>query len=173
MFDRKLREAEASGAIKEMQERMVADARRSVERPVPVTGIVPATVFAAYDYDPTVTAAQDYYDNDGNVVVKAGTQANPFDLISMSHDLIFIDGDRQVELDWALQEYSRRKGAVKIILFKGAPLEIMREKKVRVYFDQKGALSRQLELARSPTRVSQKGRYLLIEEIPLIDEIGG
>jgi len=167
MIERKLREAEKNGEIADLQDRMTQSAKRSVERPVPVEGISPALVYQTFEYDPTVTAAQDYLDLDGNVVVKAGKTVNPFDMVSLNYDLLFIDGDRKAEVEWALKAHAEKAGAVRIILLKGAPLEIMREHKVRVYFDQKAALSRQFQLAKTPSRITQKDRILLIEEIPV------
>ena len=167
MFQRKLLDAEADGRIAALEEDMKAKTRARVERPRPVDGMSPAFEYHSYTYDPTVSADQDYYDLDGNVVVARGTTVNPFDMVSLGPDLLFINGDRSAEVDWAFEQTAERGGATRIILVDGAPLEIMRARKVRVYFDQNGALSRRLDIVKTPSRVTQKDRLLLIEEIPV------
>ena len=53
------------------------------------------------------------------------------------------------------------------ILINGAPLELMRKHKVRLYFDQNAMMSRTFDLLKTPSRISQDGRMLKIEEIPM------
>lgn len=171
MIERKLRESEADGRLAALQEEMKATVRKRAERPRPVEGMSPATEYHSYTYDPTVTAEQDYFDLDGNVVVAKGTTVNPFDMVSLPGDLLFIDGDRPREVDWAFERLAEGGHGARIILVNGAPLEIMRERGERVYFDQNGALSRQLDIIKTPSRVTQSDRVLLIEEIPV--EAGG
>lgn len=167
MIERKLLIAKEDGRLDALQDEMRQMTIARSERPVPVEGIQPALEYRSFVYDPTVVAQQDYHDLDGNVVVAKGTSANPFDMVSMPYDLLFIDGEREVEVEWALALHHETEGAVRIILLDGAPLELMREHKVRVYFDQRSALSNQFNLSKTPSRITQQGRTLLIEEIPV------
>lgn len=173
MIERKLLIAKEDGRLDALQEEMRQKTIERSERPIPVEGIQPATQYRSFLYDPTVVADQDYHDLDGNVVVAKGTTANPFDMVSLPYDLLFIDGNRDVEVEWALALHHEKQGAVRIILLDGAPLDLMRTHKVRVYFDQRSALSNQFNLSKTPSRITQDGRKLLIEEIPVNPVSGG
>ena len=173
MIQRKIQDAQDDGRIAALQEEMRRKTRERVQRPSPVDGMSAAVEYHSYTYDPTVSAAQDYRDLDGKIVVAKGMTVNPFDLVSLSSDLLFINGDREAEVEWAFSETARRNGGTRIILVDGVPLKIMRERKVRVYFDQNGALSRQLDIIKTPSRVTQKDRLLFIEEIPVDLSEGG
>lgn len=167
MIERKLLIAKEDGRLEALQDEMRETTIARSERPVPVKGIQPALEYRSFVYDPTVVAQQDYHDLDGNVVVAKGTSANPFDMVAMPYDLLFIDGNREAEVKWAMSLHDEKRGAVRIILLDGAPLELMRTHKVRVYFDQRSALANQFNLSKTPSRIMQQGRTLLIEEIPV------
>ena len=98
-----------------------------------------------------------------DVVVAKGTRVNPLHHQSFKQDLIFIDADIQSQLDWALEE-NRNTNAM-IILVKGSILQIMRDYKVRIYFDQNGFLLKSFNIEAVPARVSQEGDLLKIEEL--------
>ena len=172
MIRRKLEAARDDGRLDALQETMRTTTVDRVEAPRPVDGIVPARQYRARYFDPTFVSDRDYHDADGRVVVSAGSSANPFDTVSLPYALLFIDGTREVEVEWAMSLQETTAGAVKIVLLDGRPLDVMREHQVRVYFDQNAALSNHFELSRTPVRVSQEGRALKIEEIPLQDAGG-
>ena len=56
---------------------------------------------------------------------------------------------------------------IKPILVGGSYLDLMKAWRVRVYFDQHGALTRQLGIAQVPAIVSQEGLRLRIDEVVL------
>ena len=56
-------------------------------------------------------------------------------------------------------------GQLKAILVNGQPLEMSRQWKTQVYFDQGGSLVRKLGITRVPSLVSQEGKKLRIDEL--------
>src|SRR3546814_1758087 len=65
-----------------------------------------------------------------------GTLVNPLDSVPLRSDLLFFDGYDPYQLAWAL----RVSPGAKLILTKGAPLELMKARQRRFYFDQDGKL---------------------------------
>lgn len=157
----------ASGAWDAANKAARERARARIERPAPVEGLRPATEPRQFTYDPTIVAPQDYEDGFGNVVVARGTTANPLDVVALPAELVFFDADRPEQRRYALERYAATDGDARLILVNGSPLEMMREHRLRVYFDQKGLLSRQFGLTRTPSRIHQTGRVLTIEEVAL------
>ena len=78
------------------------------------------------------------------------------------------DGDDPEQLAWALG----RKEPAKLILVKGAPLELMRARQRRFYFDQGGKLVAHFAIRAVPALVSQRGRQLEVSEIALPSKKG-
>lgn len=167
MIRDRLSEAHKDGIIDQLNEEFKERVKRSLERPPAVQGITAATSYNQFEYDPTVYADEDYKDALGRVVVPKGQRFNPLEFVGMRDNLYFIDGDNEEQVSWALSQLDANKGTGKIILLNGAPIELMRKHKQRFYFDQKSSLSRQFSIAKSPTKISQKGTILLIEEIPV------
>ena len=167
MVRKRLSSAEADGTLDRINEEFRERVKRSIERPQPVDGVAIATEYRAWLYDPTVHAEEDYKDANGLVVVKKGTSFNPLQFVGMRDKMYFIDSDIEGQLEWAFEELDSAGGYGKIILVKGAPLQVMRESGRRVYFDQKGALSAQFGITLVPTMISQDGNMLKVEEIPL------
>src|SRR3546814_4322186 len=77
--------------------------------------------------------------------------------------LLFLDGDDPDQLTWALKQDANAK----LILVKGAPLELMKARQRRFYFDQGGKLTERFGIRSVPARVRQQGRVLEISEIAL------
>src|SRR3546814_21118869 len=75
--------------------------------------------------------------------------------------LLFLDGDDQDQLTWALKQDANAK----LILVKGAPLELMTARQRRFYFDQGGKLTERFGIRSVPARVRTQGRVLEIREL--------
>ena len=78
-------------------------------------------------------------------------------------ELLFFDGDDPDQLAWAL----RQSPGAKLILVRGAPLQLMKARQRRFYFDQGGKLSTHFAIRAVPARVRQQGRLLEVSEIVL------
>lgn len=114
----------------------------------------------SFEFDPSLSLAQDIKDHHGNILLSKGTLVNPLEITSLSKDLLFFDGNDPLQVAWAKQE----KGMW--ILTNGKPLELEEQEATPVYFDQAGYLASKLGIASIPARVSQKDKKLLIEEVP-------
>ena len=92
-------------------------------------------------------------------------RVNPLDTVPLRAPLVFLDGDDPAQLAWATRRYASTKA--KLILVAGAPLELMKARQRRFYFDQGGTLVKHFGIRAVPATVEQQGRALLITEQPL------
>ena len=148
--------------------RLNADLKRrtiaKVNRPAPVAGIGLAVAVRRWSIDPTITVDTDIKDDKGRTVIARGTRVNPLDTVPLRSPLVFLNGDDKAQIDWALARYG--KTPAKFILVSGAPLELMKGRQRRFYFDQGGKLSTHFAIRAVPAVVEQQGRHLLVTEQP-------
>ena len=71
----------------------------------------------------------------------------------MTNPLLFIDGDESIQLTWAFRMLKIHPLA-KIIFVKGAPLKIMEEIGLTIYFDQHGGITKKLGITQVPAIVT-------------------
>ena len=159
----KLNLLKASGELELKQNEMKEKVRNYVNRPYRVKGIVTTTEPREYYYDPTYTVVNDIKDQDGRVFIEAGKRVNPLEMMPLSYKMLFIDGDDDAQVKWGLEQ--AKKDKVKIILVNGAIIDLMKENKVRFYFDQQGVLSKKFGIKQVPASVEQKDLQLLIKEL--------
>lgn len=157
--------AEQSGALAAMNQKFVEAARASAQRPHPVAGITPATTDRRWDFDPSVTLADDIRDARGNLIAAKGQHFNPLHVIGLAHAFAFVDGDDPSEVAWAMKQGVPDK--VWIVLTKGSPIDRMKEAKRRFYFDQQGVLTTRFGIEHTPALLAQKGDKLDIHEVAL------
>ena len=155
---------EATGETAKLNEELKRRTIARVNRPTPVAGIGLASVVRRWSFDPTITVDADIKDDKGRTVIARGTRVNPLDTVPLRAPLVFLDGDDQRQIDWALARYGRTPA--KFILVGGAPLELMKAKQRRFYFDQGGTLSTHFAIRAVPAVVEQQGRQLLVTEQP-------
>lgn len=161
----RLERAAASGELDRLNAGFAARAKAKIMRPDPVAGVGPALEDRSWDYDPSIAIDRDIADLKGNVIARAGRRVNPLDSVSLPRALVFIDGDDPAELEWGLAQGGDAKAA--IILVKGSPFEVMKQRKRRVYFDQEGRLTARFGIRATPARVRQQGRVLEVREVAL------
>ena len=155
----------ASGAVDRINQELKDRTISKVNRPDPVADLGAAGAMRSWLFDPTITVAEDIRDNEGQLMVPAGTRVNPLDTVPLRQPLIFFDGDDVDERRWALEQ--RRKGNAKLILVKGAPLALMKSAQTRIYFDQGGTLVRRFGIKATPAMVVQQNRQLRVTEVDL------
>jgi len=156
----RLTQMERSGETARLNEDLKRRTIARVGRPDPVAGIVRASEARRWQFDPTITLAADIRGAKGELIHAAG---NPLDSVGLRADLLFLDGDDPDQLAWALKQGANAK----LILVKGAPLELMKARQRRFYFDQGGKLTERFGIRSVPARVSQQGRLLEVSEIAL------
>ena len=77
-------------------------ARSRIEAPERIAGIAPARERRTWLFDPAITVERDIAAADGTLIAAAGTRIDPFAQLPPARDLVFVDGTRAVEIDWAL-----------------------------------------------------------------------
>ena len=164
-----LRKAEASGKLDKMQADFTKRVKAGVERPVPVQGLIHTLTPRSWLFDPSIIVPKDFADQRGRVFARQGQRINPLDRIpGFDRVLIFIDGDDAPQVDWAISQMSKLgEQRTRVILVKGAPLELMRRHKIQVYFDQAGTLSQHFGLTQIPAKIEREGSKLRILEVAL------
>lgn len=128
-----------------------------IERPTAVAGITRVKESKEFFYDPTYVLTQDIIDHNNQLMHPAGTKVNPLEFAPLRESLLFIDGDDESQVNFAL------KGQAKIILVKGSPLKLQRKEKIWIYFDQGGILTSKLGITQVPALVTQEGLQLKIK----------
>jgi conjugal transfer pilus assembly protein TraW len=161
----KLQRLEASGETARLNADLKKRTIARVNRPEPVAGLGTASNPRQWTFDPTITVEADISDDKGRLIIAAGTRVNPLDTVSLRQKLIFIDGDDAAQLAWAIKVH--KAADAKLILVKGAPLDLMRARQRRFYFDQGGTLVKRFGIRAVPAIVEQQGRILLVREVPL------
>lgn len=161
----KLRAADASGVIADLQRDAQARVRRGIEAPLPVPGIARTTTSRSFYHDPSIVVPYAITDADGKVIVAPGTRINPLDTVTLSKRLLFIDARDASQIGRAQQLLQEHAGRVKVILTGGSYLELMRRWKLPVYYDQRGRLTDRLGIRQVPALVTQDGSRLRIDEL--------
>ena len=161
----KLQRLEASGETARLNTDLKRRTIARVNRPEPVAGLGTASSPRQWTFDPSITVEADISDDKGRLIISAGTRVNPLDTVGLRQKLIFIDGDDAGQLAWAIKAH--KAADAKLILVRGAPLDLMRTRQRRFYFDQGGTLVKRFGIRAVPAIVEQQGRILRLREVPL------
>jgi conjugal transfer pilus assembly protein TraW len=167
MLGAKLKKAEQSGRIDQLNRQFAATAQRHIEEPPAVQGVVHTTTPKSWLFDPSIVVPRDFADQNGRVFAHAGERINPLErLPTYDKTLVFIDGSDPAEVKFALT-IRKKLGAERtlIILTGGAPMKLMRANKVPVYFDQQGILVQKFGITQVPATVERHGNALQISEV--------
>ena len=171
-IESRLRGMERSGELARLEREARADVRARLEEPEPVPGIVAATEERTRLPDPSITVARDVRTPGGVLVAAAGTRVNPLERMTLSRDLLFVDGRRAAEIAWALAREEEGGRPARIVLLAGRPLDLSRKHRRPFHFDQGGVLAARFGIAVTPSVVGQAGTLLRITEIPVEDRDG-
>ena len=164
-FETTLKDLGATGELARMNEEARLRARERLEAPPPVPGILPATEPRTWLYDPAIIVQEDVIGPGGSLIARAGTRIEPLAHRPMTWTLLFIDGTRDVEVQWALAQVT----PTRIILLAGRPFDLARRHGRAFYFDQGGTLTERFGLEATPARIRQEDLKLRITEFPLED----
>ena len=162
-----LKTMEKNGKLAQFQNKLKTQMAEKVNKPKPVAGIKETQFAKSWLFDPSVFLDHDLTDQKGQVFYRAGSKVNPLDHISLTKTLIFIDGDDETQVKWALKQDKIKKNKTKIILVKGAIIDLMKQTKIRLYFDQNGTLTKKFSIEHVPATVEQEGMKLRIKEVLL------
>lgn len=162
LIQNKLKLMDQRGELEAHNRELQKKTRASVERPTPVEGVSKSTTSRIFYFDPTYIVPEDLKDHTGKVFAAKGTKLNPLETVSLSHSLLFFDGDDEDQKAFVKSKLS--SGSFKLILVKGEPLALSEEFMAPVYFDQAGTLTQKLGIRHVPALVTQEKRVLRIEE---------
>ena len=164
----KLQKLQADGKLEVYQKQIQDRVKNGIERPNPVKDVIHTQTPRSYTFDPSIVVTKDLKDQNGNVFYKSGTKVNPLTIRPMTKPLLLIDGDSTDHLTWAFKMLKTYLLA-KIIFVKGAPLKIMKEIGLTIYFDQQGVICQKLGIKQVPALITQKDDLLLILEMKAED----
>ncbi|HGO6126538.1 type-F conjugative transfer system protein TraW [Burkholderia cepacia] len=162
----KLREKERTGELKRLQDAAARRSLDSAQHPAPVEGIRTATERSQRLIDPTVTYNKPVTTDDGRVVIPAGTKLNPLDLMPFTETLVFFDGRDPEQAAGVERMMSHGNERVKPILIAGSWLDLTKQFKKQVYFDQHGVLTGRFGISVVPAVIRQRGKQLELSVIP-------
>ncbi len=154
-----------SGEYQRWMEEGKKRAVESFKTPRPINGLARTSAPHSHYWDPTVVVNQDIRAPDGQVILAKGTRSNPFDYLSLTKHLLFFDGRDKDQVRFARKIRQRYKDGVKLILVGGSPVELGREWKHPVFFDQSGYLVAKLAIRQVPALAYQEGKRIRIDEI--------
>jgi conjugal transfer pilus assembly protein TraW len=156
-----------SGEIDRLQNESKKRAENFVKSPPPVKGVTRTGQKRVFYFDPTVVANQDILGSKGELIVPVGTQANPLDYQDFGEPMLFFDARDPDQVKFAEILIKKRKNIVMPVLTGGSYIDLMQKWKKRVFFDQRGLLTKRLRIKSVPALVSQEGNKLKIEEFAL------
>ncbi len=161
VIEEKLVRASKTGQLAAIQKDIQQKVSDKAQSPVRVKGISKTTHPRRYHFDPTLTVDHDIKDHQGKLIHPKGTCINPLDTLSWGEPLVFLDGEDETQVTWALTHHPKAK----FVLIGGKPLELSKQYQTRFYFDQGRALIKKFKIQQVPAVVSQDGKRLLIEEL--------
>lgn len=159
----KIRKMEKDGSLRKRQEEYRDRSLAGIKNPSPLPGISSAKEYRSWDYDPTYTYENAMKDETGKIIVPAGTKLNPLDYQPLGKRLLFIDGRDGSQVAYA-RKLAKGNPDDKVILTAGSFIDLSRDFGRRVYFDQRGILTKHFGIHYVPAMITQKGRLLKIEE---------
>lgn len=162
---RRLVFAKSSGKLDAMNRDFARRSEARIRRPAPVAGLSHAEEQRVWDFDPSITIDHEIRDHKRNLISPAGRRVNPLDFVVIRQKLIFLDGDDNAQMAWAVGRYKPLDA--KLILTSGAPIEAMDAHKRRFYFDQAGTLTAKFGIRFTPAVVEQRGKIMRITEYPV------
>lgn len=162
-----LKRMEANGQLAQVEDEYKKRVIYGLKHPKAVPGIKEAEKSRTFYIDPTYTVDRNIEDGKGRLLYPAGTRVNPFDYEKMSKALLFFDGDKPEQVEFAKRYMAESKILVKPILVAGDPFKLMKDWQKPVYFDQMGYLSKRFLIRQSPAIVTQEGKRLRIDELKI------
>ncbi|KVU08849.1 conjugal transfer protein TraW [Burkholderia ubonensis] len=161
-----LRKKAQTGELARLQQEAVRRSLNSAKNPAPVDGIRTATARSEQLIDPTVTYAEPVRTDDGHIVIPAGTRVNPLDIMPFTETLVFFDGRDPAQAAAVARLLARPNARVKPVLIAGSWLDLTKQFKTQVYFDQNGTLSHRFGISEVPALIRQQGKALSLSVVP-------
>ena len=161
----KLNQLNKNGNLGNLQKEYTKQIQKYVERPAG-KNIQAAIKNRKWLFDPSLVLQKNIYNDSGVIIARKGTNINPLNHIALSKNLLFINADREKELEFAKFKVNDKPNT-KIILVNGHLIKANKKLGLPVYFDQAAKLSTRFGIEYTPAIVVQKGDKLEIRELAL------
>lgn len=163
-----LQEKAAMLNAKEIQDQWQKRARQYYDKPGTVA-LPRAMKSRHHDYAPIAHAYQDIKDNEGQLIVQAGTSINVLKQLPFYRpQLYFFNADDREQMIYA--KHIKVTSNTKLILVAGSVVDAQKTLNEKVYFDQGGKLSSTFGIEQVPAHVYRQGDVLRIDEIKIKED---
>lgn len=163
----KLNTMRQDGTLSKAQEKIKEGTAKKVFRPTP-TVINTRKHTKVHYVDPSIVIRKDIYNEKGQLLAKKGQVVNPFERVTLSKVLVFLNMDDDKQVKFA-QKQKKKYPNIKYILTGGSVKE-GQDVFGRVYFDINGELSSKLKISHTPSIAEQDGINWKITEAGVEDE---
>ena len=165
VIQEKLAQFKKTGRLEQLERQVSQTAKARLNTPKPVMGIEKATVNTRRVFDPSIVLSRDIKTPQGQYIAHAGDVINPLEKVSLRKALIFIDGDDVAQMQWAMRMYQKQTTKPDIILINGHILDLMQQYHIKLYFDQRGLLTKRFGISKVPSMITQEDKHLVIQEV--------
>lgn len=165
---RRLTLLKESGKLDAFQQDFQEKARKNVLEPKAVSHITPTTHERVFYVDPTLIIEGDIVipegiNQAGHVLARTGDLLNPLHTLKPHKGLLFIDGDDEVQQQFAVQHAHQ----FDIVLVKGKPLELENKLNLPIFFDQGGIITKRYGITHVPAKMEVDDDRLKFTEFKL------
>lgn len=147
-------------ALKRKSEKNINDTLRKG----PGLNLPIATKNRTFYVDPSIELAEDIRDDKGKVLIPKGTKANPADHVKMTKTYLFIDGRNEKQIEYAAKMITKKYGYVVVILTDGDILNLFKKFEYKLVYFAKPHLIERFSIQRTPSILTQEGKFLRVEE---------
>lgn len=161
-----LTRAQEDGSLKKLETKIQTDLTEKAIHPKGSPSLKKCTSSREFFVDPSLTLEEDIKDHEGHFLGKKGMRLNPLEHHSLSKGLLFIDGEDDSQLAYAVQN----KEAFHVVLTNGSPVLRGEEHQMKLYFDQNGIITKKYGITQIPATLQQEGTKLKITEFCLEEE---
>lgn len=130
--------------------------------------ITAATKDKTFYPDITYIVPQDIKDSQGRVMYAKGFRFNPADYVHMQQEIVIIDANNKIEIEWAKKNSYLDSAKYMILLSSGNAFKITEEFKKPVYYLTKD-IADKFKIEKTPSIVKQVGNQIEVREICLKD----
>ena len=153
-----------SGKWDKIKQETIDRTKNKIDNPPAVVGITHTKTPLTTYYDPMFKVESDVTDAQGKLIAKAGYY-NPLTFKPFPEELIFIDGEDEDQVNWAVNQFRSNTKKTKIILTSGSFMKLDKSYKIWFYYDQGGMYTKKLNIHHVPATVNQEGKQLRVDEV--------
>lgn len=163
LIEERLASLKASGELEEMNQHWVQTAAEHANRPTALD-ITRTNRSMRHNYSPEMTLSQDITNERGRILFSKGTHVNALQhMPSYNPCWLFFNADDEAQLNWAILQKTQCANP-KLILTGGAINTAENRLNAVIYFDQAGKITRKLNIAHVPAKVTRHQNHLVIHE---------